>query len=136
MSGEGASWNPGRWNLFGLPMVYACSTPSLAVLEVRVHAGPEGEGIPYVLFRIELPKDLITKVDVSTLPSDWNLSPPRVSTQNIGSEWAKSGRSAVLQAPSVIVPEDSNFLINPRHKDFKKIRIAGFQNYFLDSRLW
>lgn len=136
LSGKGASQNPGRWNLFGFPMVYACSTPSLAVLEVRVHAGPEGEGIRHVLFRIEIPKDLVTKIDRTTLPSDWRLNPPQWSTQTMGSEWAQSGRSAVLQVPSVIVPEDSNLLINPLHKDFKKIRIAGEQDYFLDPRLW
>lgn len=135
LNGEGASRYPGRWNLFGLPMVYTCSTPSLAVLEIRVNTGPEGEGIRYVIFRIEIPKDLITKLDIP-LPSDWRLNPPQLSTQNIGSEWAQSARSAVLRVPSVIVPEDSNLLINPLHKDFKKIRIAGEQDYFLDPRLW
>lgn len=135
LSGEGASLYPGRWNLYGIPLVYACSTPSLAVLEVRVHAGPEGEGIPYVLYQIEIPKDLVSKLNIP-LPSDWRLNPPQLSTQNIGSEWAQSARSAVLQVPSVIVPEDSNLLINPLHKDFKKIRIKGAQDYFLDPRLW
>ncbi|MBI1820096.1 MAG: RES family NAD+ phosphorylase [Nitrospirae bacterium] len=105
LSGEGARGYPGRWNLYGIPMVYVCSTPSLAILEVRVHTGPEGEGIPYVLFQLETPKDLVIKLNIP-LPSDWRLNPPQLSTQNIGSEWAQSGRSAVLQVPSVIVPKN------------------------------
>jgi RES domain-containing protein len=135
LTGEGAALYPGRWNLYGVPMVYACSTPSLAVLEVRVHTGPEGEGIPYVLGQIEIPKDSVSILN-TPLPSEWRLNPPPLSTQKIGSKWAQNGRSAVLQVPSVIVPEDSNLLINPFHKDFKKIRITGTQDYFLDPRLW
>ena len=135
LTGEGAALFPGRWNSYGVPMVYACSTPSLAVLEVRVHTGPEGEGIPYKLCQMEVPKDLISKL-YTPLPSDWRLNPPPLSTQNIGTEWAQSSRSAVLQVPSVIVPEDSTLLINPLHKDFKKIRITREEDYFLDPRLW
>lgn len=136
LSGEGSSKNPGRWNSFGVPLVCACSNPSLAVLEVRVHAGPEAEGLTYALFKIEIPKALVTAIDESKLPPDWKSNPPPVSTQIIGSEWARSNGSAVLIVPSVLVPEDFNFLFNPLHPDFNKIRVKSNQDFYLDSRLW
>jgi RES domain-containing protein len=136
MSGEGARQNPGRWNSLDVPMVYTCGTASLAVLEVRVHVGPEGEGLPYVLCRIEIPKNLIKKVDSRNLPPDWKRYPPSSSTQMLGTDWVKSLHSAVLCVPSVIVPEDFNYLINPLHSDYTKISKITKQDYFLDSRLW
>jgi RES domain-containing protein len=136
MSGEGARQYPGRWNSLDIPMVYTCGTASLAVLEVRVHAGPEGEGIPYVLCRIEIPKRLIEIVDPNNLPPDWRQTPPSSTTQMIGAEWARSQRSAVLRVPSVIVPEDFNYLINPLHAACKKLGAITKQDYVLDSRLW
>jgi len=116
-------------------MVYACSTPSLSVLEIRVHTGPEGEGILYALCQIELPKKLVTKFDNTYLPSDWNLNPPQLSTQKLGSDWARGRTSVVLQVPSILVPVDFNFLINPLHEEFKKIRVTDVQDYALE-RLW
>jgi len=136
LSGEGARQYPGRWNMLDVPMVYTCGTASLAVLEVRVHTGPEGEGIPYVLCRIKIPKNLITAVDSRSLPSDWRQNPPPSSTQILGAEWARSRKSVVLRVPSVIVPEDFNYLINPLHEDCAKLRKITKQDYFLDSRLW
>lgn len=136
LSGEGASRHPGRWNSFGVPMAYVCSTPSLAVLEARVNAGPEGESLRYLLCRIEIPTNLVTEIGKNDLPFDWNSLPPSSSTREIGTRWALSGRSAVLRVPSVLVPEEFNLLLNPLHPEFKKIRNTNKQDYSLDPRLW
>ena len=136
MKGEAARQYPGRWNSLDVPMVYTCGAASLAVLEVRVHVGPEGEGIPYALFRIEIAGNLIKSVSGRSLPPDWRQNPPPSSTQMLGARWAKNCDSAVLRVPSVIVPDEFNYLINPLHKDYSKIKKITKQDYFLDSRLW
>jgi len=58
-----------------------------------------------------------------------------VETREIGDRWVQERRSAVLALPSVISPSDTNFLINPEHPDFKRIRIAVPIDYDFDSRL-
>jgi len=55
---------------------------------------------------------------------------------DIGSDWIDAGRSAVLAVPSVIVPQELNFLLNPRHPQFKRIRIGRPQSFYFDPRLW
>jgi hypothetical protein len=45
------------------------------------------------------------------------------------------GESAVLKEPSVVVPEEYNFLLNPNHPDFEKITIGTPIVYPFDPRL-
>lgn len=135
-SGTHTSQNPGRWNGYGIHMVYACSTPSLAILEVRVHTGPEGEKLEYVLFSGDIPNALVLAFDEKNLPADWKDYPHPLSTQKIGTDWARSGKSAVLKVPSALAPEEFSLLLNPLHPDFKKIRIGSPRTIRLDSRLW
>ena len=44
-------------------------------------------------------------------------------------------RSAALALPSAISPDDTNFLLNPEHPDFKQIRIHSPINFDFDPRL-
>ena len=43
--------------------------------------------------------------------------------------------SVILQAPSAIVPEEHNYLLNPAHKDFKKIKLIATEPFTFDPRL-
>jgi RES domain-containing protein len=52
----------------------------------------------------------------------------------IGDDWVNSARSALLALPSVITGE-TNYLINPAHRDFRKITIGPPEPFNLDSRL-
>jgi RES domain-containing protein len=128
LSGTGALITGGRWNSPGRPVVYTAADASLAVLEVRVHLDLPPDLLPddYVLMRIEAatPPD-IERVDVS--PSD---------TRAFGDAWLASGRSAVLDVPSAIVPESRNILINPTHPDARAFAIASMRPFGFDSRLW
>jgi RES domain-containing protein len=69
------------------------------------------------------------------LPANWRISPPSRSTMEIGDHWALERRSAILALPSAISPADTNFLLNPEHPDFKRIRIAPPVDYDFDARL-
>jgi len=69
------------------------------------------------------------------LPKGWNAQPPDSSSKNIGDEWVRSGHSVVLAVPSVIVPSERTFLLNPKHRDFSKIKIKDTGSFYLDSRL-
>jgi RES domain-containing protein len=41
----------------------------------------------------------------------------------------------MLRVPSAIVPEESNYLLNPGHPDFLSLKIGEPQDFTIDSRL-
>ncbi|MCW5559672.1 MAG: RES family NAD+ phosphorylase, partial [Verrucomicrobiae bacterium] len=120
-SGEGAAKYGGRWNLPGIPVVYASGSRALAILELRVHLNPPVP-LRHVIFPIQFEESLLERLSLAALPSDWISQPPAPSTQQLGSVWAASGRSAVIEVPSVLVPGEPNYLLNPVHPDFQRIR--------------
>ena len=133
-SGEGAALSGGRWNSKGVKVFYASATSSLAALENLVHINPPVL-FKYVSFRIELHDSLIEKIVHFTLPKDWDSHPPSPATQKIGDDWFHAGRSVVLAVPSVIIRNEQNFLFNPAHPDFKKIKIGKPEPFTFDPRL-
>ena len=85
--------------------------------------------------RIEFEAALVESFPVKKLPSTWRIEPPPPFTQRIGDLWVRASRSAVLALPSVIIPSEFNFLINPAHPDFKKISIGKPEPFVFDPRL-
>ena len=133
-SGEGAAKTGGRWNSRGVRVVYASATKSLSVLETLVHLNPQ-MFFSYVLFPISFDEGLLEKVSLGKLPVDWVTEPPSPSTKAIGDAWVKAGRSAALEVPSVIVRGEANYLFNPAHPDFGKVRVGESEPFSFDSRL-
>ncbi len=132
--GEGAWRFGGRWNSRGTRTVYTSATLSLAALETLVHLNPP-VAFKYVAIPIEFDEALVETFATSDLPADWNEEPPPPSTAEIGDRWVKESRSAVLELPSVIIPAEPNYLLNPAHSDFKRIRIGKPTPFSFDPRL-
>lgn len=134
--GIGAALEPGRWNLEGQRVVYASECPALAFLEILVHA--DDDLMPnYALFPLAFAETLVESVDPAALPPGWKslLDPAWVPLQRIGADWLASMRTPVLRVPTVIVPHQYNYLLNPLHPDFAKIRIGPQQDFSPDQRL-
>jgi RES domain-containing protein len=133
-SGDGAAKTGGRWNSRGVPVVYASSTKSLAALETLVHLNPP---VPfkYVAFRLQFDAALVENIPLNRLPADWRVEPPPPSTKAIGDAWVREVKSAVLTLPSVIVPGELNYLLNPAHPAFKRISIGKPERFAFDPRL-
>ena len=53
----------------------------------------------------------------------------------IGDNWVQAGKSVALAVPSVLTASEVNFLLNPKHPDFKRIKISQPVDYRFDSRL-
>jgi len=53
----------------------------------------------------------------------------------MGDAWIKSGRPAALRVPSVIVPGEFNYLLNPRHPDFSNLKFGEPAAFLFDPRL-
>jgi RES domain-containing protein len=134
-SGEGARIFEGRWNSGGVRMVYGSEHLSLAALEILVHTQPVMIRDKFRVFRVAWDEAMMTTIDLKKLPSGWNAQPPSLISKKIGDEWIRSSRSAVLAVPSVIVPRERTFLLNPKHRDFPRIKIKDSGSFVLDPRL-
>lgn len=134
-SGEGARIAGGRWNLPGRAMVYASSTLALAALETFVHLGEEGVSLSFVCFRIEIP-DSVSIERCRRAPRGWRSEPPGEASMRYGTAWLTEARSAVLDVPSAIVPEERNLLLNPHHPDFAELLIGRPKPFAFDPRMW
>ena len=86
---------------------------------------------------VDVPDTLpVDTIDTADLPDDWRHTPsPRV-LHSIGRAWLDAGRTAILQAPSAIVPLEFNYLLNPRHPDFGRLRIHEPEPFKIDKRLF
>lgn len=133
--GAGAHDHAGRWNSPGTPMVYTSDSAALATMEMLVHLDDTSILPAYVLISCRFDSKLITRFDAAKLPPSWRAYPAPAELQPIGDDWVRSGRSGVLQVPSAMVPQESNFLLNPRHADFERIEIGTPERFELDLRL-
>lgn len=134
-TGEGARLFGGRWNSPGTPIIYVAQSQSLAVLEVLVHLDSAAILEKYVLLRVDFDESMVRDMNRSALPSSWRADPPPAETQAIGDGWVAAGTSVALRVPSTLVPGESNFLLNPQHPDFKKLKIFKPQSFRFDPRL-
>jgi RES domain-containing protein len=134
-SGEGARLYGGRWNNPGVAMVYTAGAQSLAALEIVAHLGSTELLERYVVFEVKLDESAIVVVDDSQLPRNWRADPPPAKVRAIGDAWAAARASVVLQVPSVIVPAENNYLLNPRHPGFSRLLIGKPFPFRFDPRL-
>jgi RES domain-containing protein len=134
--GDGARRFGGRWNSAGMPMVYAAEHLSLAALEVRVHIERTSLKMCFQCLAFEFDERLMKVLPAGSIPKDWQQEPPPASLQAVGDRWLAAMESVILAVPSVIILAEHNFLINPRHPDFKKLKIGRPTAFSFDYRLF
>lgn len=133
--GEGARISGGRWNSPGTRMVYTSETASLATLEMLVHLGRSRTLPQYAVFACDFDERLVETLDWSSLPADWHSYPAPGELAELGDRWIRAGTSAILRVPSAVVDTESDYLLNPAHRDFRRIRVSDAQPFTLDLRL-
>ncbi|WP_158858751.1 RES family NAD+ phosphorylase [Lunatibacter salilacus] len=112
----------GRWNQYGTPMIYCCNVSALNFLEMLSIKGMVVSQSNWSLITLEIQVEL-SYLEPSELPAEWRNRPYPISTQQIGTMWAKEMVSPVLKVPSCRIPlskfsEEYNLLINPLHPEF------------------
>ena len=137
LNGEGARLYGGRWNHPGTAVVYCSATLSLAALEYFVNLEPEVAPPDLVSVAIDLPVDLEQDIlEIEKLPPDWRAYPAPERLKDLGTEWVRSGRTAVLVVPSVVIPHEANVLLNPAHPYFSRLNPREAQPFSFDPRMW
>ena len=91
----------------------------------------------YHLIQILIPDELhMIEVDPVKLDDNWKSIPHHHSTQQIGDKLAMEKQLAILKVPSVVVPGDFNYLINPMHSDISHIQVLKIKVFSSDKRLF
>ena len=133
LSGEGSARYPGRWNVRGRRVAYVSEHLSLATLEVLAHAETVDTLNQYVALRVSLPADSVTTARV--LPDNWQQNPPSAATRELGETWFRAGETLLFKVPSVLIPNEHNYLLNPAHEAFQHVEVAEAVPLPFDARI-
>jgi RES domain-containing protein len=133
-----ASGRAARWNRTNQMVIYTDSSRALSTLEMVVHKNIHSN-MAYEMMVIEIKnkKNTIQKISLTELPKDWRELSGYSKLQEIGSDWYLTNQSLILEVPSVIIPQETNYIINTNHPDFtsKMIKVKAREKYFWDERL-
>lgn len=135
--GEGAYRYGGRWSSPGIRLVYSSEHLSLAMIEYFVHLDRDDPPTDLVIAAADVPDD-VSRASISPggLPDTWRQTPAPVELAAIGDRFARRRRGAILRVPSALVPDEANWLLNPDHPDFGRVRIHPPEPFAYDARFF
>ena len=135
--GEGARRYGSRWTPRGVPAVFTSATLSLAALERFVHTDVDLEPADLVAIPVDIhDHTAIAAVAVDDCPPEWRSFPAPPALAAIGARWLGAGETAVLAVPSVVIPHERNYVLNPRHRAFARLTIGSPEAFSFDPRMW
>lgn len=114
LPGAGGLRTSGRWNPLGIPANYAAEHPAPAVLEAMAHLHLAMDEFPLTMKSIAI--DVAEGAVISpppVLPAGWQAR--EVGTQAVGGKRLLARGGLLLPLPSALVPDATDYLVNPRH---------------------
>lgn len=139
LSGIGAELFGGRWNQKGTRVVYTAASRALAMAETAVQ--PNFDILPdtYHIAEIEVPVDMpVYAIDLKHIfnGGEWTSQKALPLTKSWGTHLILRQKHPVIKVPSVVVRGDFNYLLNPYHPDFGRIKILNIEPFLFDDRLF
>ncbi|MBH2003528.1 MAG: RES family NAD+ phosphorylase [Sphingobacteriia bacterium] len=135
LTGEGARLFGGRWNHIHTGCLYTSASRALALLEFSVNVNRILAPKSLCIVTLEISEKNMLKLDIRDLPGNWQEVPAPGSTRDFGTGLLQEARYSVIAIPSVIVPDEYNYLLNPLHKDHAKLRITAVRELDYDGRI-
>jgi RES domain-containing protein len=134
LSGEGGLRADGRWHTRGHRIVYLAASPPGALIEHLANLDMDETELPvsYNLLRVPVSDEI--EVEVLNTPDGDAWKRDFAVTRIIGDEWLRSGRTALAEVPSAIMPQTSNYLVNPDHPDVTRVHIQEAMQALHDPR--
>jgi RES domain-containing protein len=137
LDGGGNRETGARWNSPGAGVVYTSRSLALCVLETIVYLPSIRFVQGFVAARIQVPDDAgVELVTPAELPDDRFDQNAAAWFRQRGDRWLEAGAALALVAPSVIVPQEQNVMLNPRHRRAASMRIEEVVPFSLDPRLF
>jgi RES domain-containing protein len=129
-----------RWNSLRQKVIYTAGSVSLACLENLAHkSGTALSSGNFSMSTIEIEDSIeLGEISISELKSlnkEWFKVENYPLTQRLGDSWISKVQSAVLKVPSAIIELEFNYLLNPLHPEFSRIKIVDITKYTFDPRL-
>ena len=137
LSGNGARLYGGRWNSEGLFAIYTSPSRSLALLETLAHTPAKMLDIKiYMLITLSVPDNIIPEeIITANLGAGWDAPDTRPLTKKLGDKFLRGKTGLLLAVPSVLIPEENNFVLNPLHTDMKRLKVVHQRRIFFDKRM-
>jgi RES domain-containing protein len=137
LTGNGAKLFGGRWNSEGLQALYTASSRSLALLETLAHTPAKMLQVKtYLLIALVVPDAATPQfVDLKELPEKWDIADIHPYTQQTGDNFLLENKKLLLSMPSVMMPEENIYMLNPLHPDIRKVKILHKRIVHFDSRI-
>lgn len=134
LSGEGARLFGGRWNEKGTLCLYSSASRALSLLEYSVNVNVDDIPRSLTVTTIEIPDDVL-ELSISDLPGNWKENPAPADTARFGSALLQTATKPVIQIPSAVIPEEFNYLLNPRHPDKNLFKVLDIKDLVYDIRI-
>ncbi len=133
LNGTGAKRYGGRWNAVGTPCIYTSESRALATLEYAANVNIDFMPSALSLCIFQIKEDQLKTCLAKDLPKDWKDFPTPSSTKSFGSGLLKKG-IPIIKIPSIIIPDEFNYILNPLATEISFKRIA-IQEFHFDMRL-
>ena len=136
LNGEGGRKVASRWNYKGDPITYTSATRALSLLEMLVHMDMEDmRKMDLVICEITIPETVkVQTIPAKSLPEGWQKTPFSQGPQAYWHAFIQKKKAAVLRVPSIIIPQEWNYLIDPMHEQAGKIKVNSCSALSIDSR--
>jgi RES domain-containing protein len=132
LTGIGAYRHGGRWNTPQNSMLYTSSRRSLAMLEIIVHCQQPNPPENFVVVVLFVPDNAPVYNPYPLM--DWQED--QQWSKETGDSWLKANNTLLMSVPSVVVPSEKNYLINPLHADFGSVKVINTEPFTFDKRLF
>lgn len=132
LTGEGAKLHGGRWSLIGQSCIYTAESKALCALEYAVNVSREEIPDKLSFTTFCLPDGSWAIFEETNLPANWMMQPAPTNTKEWGTKHLQN--NLAIKVPSVIIPSEFNFILNPLHPGFEKVRIKAVEPFTFDRR--
>ena len=134
VSGDGSRINGGKWNNIGIACIYTSSSRAVCLLEYSVHTPLDLIPRALSFTSFEIPEDKVFECNPAMLPGNWTEVALSRVCMDFGSKLLK--QHLVVKLPSVVLPYEPNYLLNPSHLEFTSlITIIEILDYSYDLRI-
>jgi RES domain-containing protein len=93
--------------------------------------------LSFIAIAVDIPDSIkVSVISRYELPDNWQEAYPPEACRKLGSQWLEQAKTAVLAVPSAVIPDETNYILNPHHADFKQLTLHQALPFRFDGRLW
>lgn len=133
LNGTGAKIFGGRWNHIDSACIYTSESRALSVLEYAVNINIDFIPRALSLCIFEIDEDQVHTLLEEDLPGNWRETPAPKSTKDYGTQFLQK-KYPILKIPSIIIPQESNYLINPLAENLN-LKLLEMCDFVFDLRI-